>query len=81
VRQQVASLCEASVAILLIIRIVEPSPSLSTTTSHKNALLVTFAPVSLSVDFVELFRSIAFGGRGGGRGDIDRGCADPDLGL
>jgi hypothetical protein len=52
-------------------RLQSPSDSRSTTTSHKNALLVTFIPVSLSVDLVELFKSIAFGGNGGGRGDVD----------
>ena len=48
-----------------------PSPSLSTTTSHRNARLVTLFPVSLSVDRVELLRSIGFAGTGGGRGDVD----------
>lgn len=49
-----------------------PSPSLSTTTSHKNALRVIFLPVSLSVDLVELLRSMAFGGGGGGNGSAER---------
>jgi hypothetical protein len=49
-----------------------PSPSRSTTTSHKNALLVIFFSDSLSVDLVELFRSIILGGRGGGSaGEVD----------
>lgn len=49
-----------------------PSPSLSTTTSHKNALRVIFLPVALSVDLVELLRSMAFGGGGGGSGSAER---------
>lgn len=49
-----------------------PSPSRSTTTSQRNALRVIFAPVSLSVERVELFRSIGLAGTGGGRGDVER---------
>lgn len=49
-----------------------PSPSLSTTISHKNALRVIFLPLSLSVDLVELLRSMAFGGGAGGNGSAER---------
>ena len=58
-----------------------PSPSRSTIKSHKKALLVIFAPVSLSVDLVELFRSIALGGGGGGNGDMDLRGALPETGV
>ena len=53
----------------------EPPPSRSTTTSHRKALLVNFCPVSLSVDRVELLRSMALGGSGGGSGEVGRDLA------
>ncbi len=49
-----------------------PSPSVSITTSQRKALRVIFNPVCLSVDRVELLRSIALGGSGGGRDEVGR---------
>lgn len=49
-------------------------------TSHKNARRVIFLPVSLSVDLVELLRSMAFGGGAGGNGSAER-CLERGRGL
>lgn len=48
------------------------------TTSHRNARLLILAPVSLSVDRVELLRSMGFAGTGGGNGEAERARATPD---